>query len=82
MCIETLKAKQLEEYPNSVFLEVHAVYKWCDEAESNDKKLSRYMQISMALQYPEFIFYRIEGTAFRGVRYGINDGEYMSFYTA
>lgn len=72
---------QMREWPDSVILTLPEVYKWCDQVGvSVNERLRRYAQISMALQYPHFVFYRIEGTTFRGFRYGTEGHEYMSFY--
>ena len=72
---------QLREWPNSKRLTVHDMYRWCDAAPNIQQKLSRYMQISMALQYPVHVFYRIEGTRYMGIRYGLKGHQYMSLYT-
>ena len=73
---------QLREWPNSKRLTVHDMYRWCDAVSNNPHtKLSRYMQISMALQYPACVFYYIEGTRYMGIRFGLKGHQYMSLYT-
>jgi hypothetical protein len=72
---------QLREWPNSKRLTVHDMYKWCDAVSNTEQKLSRYMQISMALQYPACVFYCIEGTRYMGFRFGLKGHQYMSLYT-
>lgn len=78
---EELWAVQQEEFNNCVRMSVHEVYDWCDAAPTRDGKASRYSQISMALQYPVVVFYRIEGTKFRGFRFGDHGSDYMSLYS-
>ena len=72
---------QLRHYPNSTRLTPAEVYRWCDEPSTDTGKLNRYRQISMALQYSAVVFYCIEGTTYRGVRYGTAGHQYMSLYT-
>lgn len=72
---------QLREWPNSKRLTVHDMYKWCGAVSKTEQKLSRYMQISMALQYPACVFYYIEGTRYMGFRFGLKGHQYMSLYT-
>ena len=72
---------QMREFPNSTRLTIHDMYKWCDDAKNTEQQLSRYMQISMALQYPVHVFYRIEGTRYMGFRFGLDGHQYMSLYT-
>lgn len=74
--------EQMVQWPDSVRLTVEEVLKWCDEAKTVDGRLSRYMQMCMAMQYPSVVFYRIEGTNYRGFRYGLDGGAYMSMYSA
>lgn len=78
---KALWASQMHEYPKSVYLSVHDMYKWCDAASTPEDTISRYRQISMALQYPRVVFYRIEGTKFMGFRFGVSGHEYMSLYS-
>lgn len=79
--LENLWDAQMREYPKSVRWDISEVFAWCDEAATTDSRLNRYIQISMALQYPVHVFYRIEGTRYRGVRFGIEGSEYMSLYS-
>ena len=72
---------QLREWPNSKRLTVHDMYRWCDAVSNTEQKLSRYMQISLALQYPAYVFYYIEGTRYMGFRFGLKGHQYMSLYT-
>lgn len=72
--------RQVQEWPGSVRLSVHDVYLWCDEGKSIEERLNRYMQMCMAMQYPSVVFYRIKSTPWRGFRFGLNGGEYMSMY--
>ena len=72
---------QMHEWPNSTRLTIHDVFRWCDDAKSIEQRLNRYTQISMALQYPVHVFYRIEGTRYMGIRYGLKGHQYMSLYT-
>lgn len=82
--IEDMEAKlwesQVREHPKSVRMYINEVYAWCDEVKTTTALHNRYIQISMALQYPVVVFYRIEGTKFRGFRYGVDGSEYMSLY--
>lgn len=78
--VEQLWEAQLREFPNSVRLTADEVYKWCDEAESTDGRLTRYMQVSMAIQFPTYVFYRI-GEKHRGFRFGTDGAAYMSMYS-
>lgn len=71
---------QLRAYPKSVRLTVHQMFEWCDAAPTLERKLSRYTQISMAMQYPSYVFYRIEGTPWMGFRMGVEGSQYMSLY--
>lgn len=71
---------QVAEYPRSVRMSVQDMYEWCDTATTVEDMLSRYRQISMAMQYPSYVFYRIEGTTFMGFRFGTDGCEYMSLY--
>jgi len=72
---------QIEEYPESVRMSIDEVFAWCDEVSNTTAKLHRYMQIAMALQYPVVVFYRIEGTKYRGFRFGVEGSKYMSLYS-
>ena len=72
---------QMHWWPNCIRLTTHDMYKWCDAAPNIQQKLSRYMQISMALQYPAYVFYCIEGTKYMGFRFGLKGHQYMSLYT-
>jgi hypothetical protein len=72
---------QTREFPNSRRLTLTEVFQWCDAAPSAEQKLNRYRQISMALQYPSHVFYCIEGTKYRGMRFGLEGWEYMSLYS-
>ena len=73
---------QVQEYPKSVRLTIAEVYRWCDEQSDNtEKRLQRYMQVALALQCPSVVFYRIEGTPYRGFRFGLHGSEYMSIYS-
>lgn len=78
---EKLWAVQQQEFNNCVRMNMNEVYAWCDAPPTNNGKLNRYSQISMALQYPVVVFYRIEGTRFRGFRFGDCGSEYMSLYS-
>jgi hypothetical protein len=71
---------QVREFPKSVQMSIHEVFAWCDEAKTTDQKLNRYVQISMALQYPTIVFYFVNGTKFRGFRFGVDGPDYMSMY--
>jgi len=77
---DALWETQIREYPKSVRMSIEEVYAWCNEAKTGTTLHNRYIQISMALQYPVVVFYRIEGTKFRGFRYGVDGSEYMSLY--
>lgn len=79
--IEKLWDAQVREYPKSIRLDIAEVFAWCDEATTTDSRLNRYIQISMALQYPVHVFYRIDGTRYRGVRFGVEGSEYMGLYS-
>jgi len=72
---------QLENYPSSVRLTPKDMYLWCDSAPNPEMRTSRYVQISMALQYPIVVFYRIEGTHYMGFRMGVEGSQYMSLYS-
>lgn len=73
---------QVREYPTSVRMTVEEVYKWCDEQSANtEKRLQRWMQVALALQYPSVVFYYLKGTQYRGVRFGLHGSEYMSIYS-
>ena len=75
-----LWARQEQVWPGSVRLSVHDVYKWCDEGKNPGDRLSRYMQMCMALQYPNVVFYHLDNARYRGFRYGLHGSEYMSMY--
>jgi hypothetical protein len=77
---DALWKAQIREYPGSVQMSIREVYAWCDEAKTATALHNRYIQISMALQYPVVVFYYIEGTKFRGFRFGVEGSEYMSLY--
>lgn len=77
-----LWAAQLEAWPNSVRLAPHEVFKWCDAAPNADARAHRYAQVAMAIQYPCTVFYRIEGTDYRGFRFGVRGHQYASMYSA
>ena len=77
---DALWEAQIREYPGSVQMSIREVYAWCDEAKTATALHNRYIQISMALQYPVVVFYYIEGTKFRGFRFGVEGSEYMSLY--
>jgi hypothetical protein len=72
---------QLRHWPNSVRLTPADVFGWCDEPSTVAGKLNRYQQVAMSLQYSACVFYRIEGTTYRGIRYGTQGHQYMSLYT-
>jgi len=72
---------QIREYPESVQMPIDEVFAWCDEASDTTTKLHRYVKIAMALQYPVVVFYRIEGTKYRGFRFGVDGSKYMSLYS-
>lgn len=73
---------QVREYPKSVLLDIDEVYKWCDEQfDDTEKRLRRWTQVALALQCPNVVFYRIEGTPYRGFRFGLHGSEYMSIYS-
>lgn len=72
---------QMQHFPNSVRLTPTDAYRWCDEPSTDTGKLNRYRQIALALQYSSFVFYRIEGTTYRGIRYGTSGHQYISLYT-
>lgn len=72
---------QLREFPGSVRLTPVEVFAWCDAAPTTEGRLGRYMQVSMAIQYPSYVFYLIEGTNYRGFRFGTDGSEYMSMYS-
>lgn len=72
---------QLREYPDSIRLTPAEVFRWCDEPSTHAGKLNRYRQIACALQYSACVFYRIEGTTYRGIRYGNAGHQYISLYT-
>jgi hypothetical protein len=78
---DALWESQIREYPGSVQMSINEVFAWCDEASNTPTKLHRYMQITMALQCPVVVFYRIEGTKYRGFRFGVKGSEYMSLYS-
>lgn len=78
---DALWESQIQEYPGSVQMSINEVFAWCDEASNTPTKLHRYMQITMALQWPVVVFYRIEGTKYRGFRFGVEGSEYMSLYS-
>lgn len=77
---EELIEAQMREYPNSVILTPIEVFRWCDEFPDITLKYLRYVEISMAIQYERVIFYRIEGTKYRGFRFGVQGHEYMSLH--
>lgn len=79
--VEQLWEAQLREFPNSVRLTPAEVFAWCDEVPAPANRMNRYMQVSMAIQYPLHVFYRIEGTKYRGFRFGTDGSEYMSMYS-
>lgn len=72
---------QLREWPASQILTIQDVYSWCDESPYVQTKLYRYQQIAMALQYTNVVWYHIEGTNYRGFRFGTEGSEYMSLYS-
>jgi hypothetical protein len=78
---DALWESQTEEYPGSVRMSIDEVFAWCDEVSNTTAKLHRYMQITMALQYPVVVFYRIEGTKYRGFRFGVEGSKYNSLYS-
>jgi len=78
---DALWESQIEKYPESVRMSIDEVFAWCDEVSNTTAKLPRYMQIAMALQYPVVVFYRIEGTKYRGFRFGVEGSKYMSLYS-
>lgn len=80
MTTDDLWEAQQREYPTSVRLTPTEVFAWCDETPQVYDRLHRYIQISRALQYPVHLFYRIEGTKYRGVRFGVEGYQYMSLY--
>jgi hypothetical protein len=77
-----LWAAQLEFWPNSVRLDIHEVYQWCAAGQDKDAKLCRWAQAALAMQYPNVVWYRIEGTPYRGFRFGVRGHQYASLYTA
>jgi len=78
---DALWESQIRQYPESVRMSIDEVFAWCDEAKTELELASRYMQIAMALQYPVVVFYRIEGTKYRGFRFGVEGSKYMSLYS-
>jgi hypothetical protein len=78
---DALWEAQVSQYPKSVRMSIEEVYAWCDEAKTGTALHNRYIQISMALQYHVVVFYRIEGTDYRGFRFGTEPHEYMSMYS-
>jgi len=78
---DALWESQIREYPESVRMSIDEVFAWCDEAKTGTALHNRYMQIAMALQYPVVVFYRIEGTKYRGFRFGVEGSKYMSLYS-
>ena len=72
---------QLVFWPDSVRLTVYEVFEWCEAGANTAEKMSRYMQMSSALRSPNVVFYRIEGTEYRGFRYGLHGAEYVSMYS-
>lgn len=84
---EELWEAQLREWPNSEQITVQDAFKWADAGKTVEAKLSRYMQLSMALQYPCVIYYRMDAPTsyngeFRGIRFGMEGHEYMSLYSS
>jgi hypothetical protein len=70
---------QKEEWPTSKYMTLPQVYAWCDRAKTAEGKAQRYMGISMALQYPVFVFYGLgDDVNVRGFRYGLDGHHYMS----
>jgi hypothetical protein len=78
---DKLWESQIREHPKSVRMYINEVYAWCDEAKTATALHNRYIQISMALQFNVVVFYRIEGTNYRGFRFGADGSEYMSLYS-
>ena len=78
---DALWESQIREYPESVRMSIDEVFAWCDEVSNTTIKLHRYGQIAMALQDPVVVFYRIEGTKYRGFRFGVDGSKYMSLYS-
>jgi hypothetical protein len=72
---------QLRHFPNSIRLTPTEVFAWCDEPSTDAGKLNRYRQVGLAMQYSAYVFYRIEGTTYRGIRYGTAGHQYISIYT-
>ena len=71
---------QLRFWPDSVRLSAHDMFKWCDAAKTTGGRLGRFMQVSHALQFSSVVFYRIEGTSYMGIRFGVNGPDYLSLY--
>lgn len=76
-----LWAAQLEHYPDSVQLKPYEVFNWCDEARDMESRLYRWAQVALAIQYPQVVWYRIEGTTYRGFRFGVQGHKYASLYS-
>lgn len=81
MSKKKLWAAQLEQYPDSVRLKTYEVFKWCDEPQDPQTRAYRYSQVALAIQYPQVVWYRIEGTTYRGFRYGVQGHKYVSLYS-
>lgn len=77
-----LWAAQLIFWPDSVQLPVQEIFTWCETPRKQDARYSRWMQVGLALQYPNVVFYRIEGTDYMGFRYGLHGHQYVSLYSA
>lgn len=77
---DDLWAAQLALYPNSVRLSTSDLFRWADDPDlTADRKLMRYRSLSLALQYPNQVWYRTKPNGgFMGCRYGLKDHEYLS----
>jgi hypothetical protein len=80
--LKALWEAQLREWPESEKISVQEMYRWADAAPTIERKLSRWMMIGMALQFPRFIFYRThpaDGKPWVGCRYGPKGHQYLCF---
>lgn len=73
---------QLRSWPDSVMLTPQDILHWADAPPNPLDRYTRYHQISMALQYPQHIWYCTKkvgsGAGHIGCRYGIKGHQYLS----
>ena len=74
-----LWAAQTREYPDSVRLTPAQVLEWASSG-TYDEQHRKTRSISMAIQYPNVVWYEIPGTTYRGFRYGERGEQYASIY--